>query len=54
MAETKDLSQMLDALVNNKPDDAQVAFHTYFRDKMKEEIHGTQGDDSGDTDTDED
>lgn len=52
MADTDKLNQMLDALINDKPEEAQIAFHDYLGPKMKEEIHGTVA--SDDTGTDED
>ena len=40
MVDKAKLSDMLDALINDKPEEAQIAFHNYLGDKMKEEIHG--------------
>lgn len=54
MADKEKLSQMLDALVNNNPEEAQVAFHGYAQEKMKEEIHGVEDEDSGNTEPKED
>lgn len=34
----KKLGDMLDALVKNKPEDAQIAFHDYLGDKMRPEV----------------
>ena len=53
MADTDKLNQMLDALINDKPEEAQIAFHDYLGPKMKEEIHGP-AEVSDDTGTDED
>ena len=42
MVDKVKLSTMLDALINNKPEEAQIAFHDYLGAKMQEEIHGAQ------------
>lgn len=42
MADRDKLSQMLDAIINKKPEDAQIAFHGYLSDRIKEEIHGSE------------
>ena len=42
MVDKTKLNQMLDALIANKPEEAQIAFHDYLGDKMKAEIHGEQ------------
>ena len=47
MADREKLSSMLDALINNKPEEAQIAFHDYLGGKMKEEIHGEPAPDAG-------
>lgn len=33
------LKKMLDNLINDKPEDAQVNFHAYLGSKMKQEVH---------------
>lgn len=38
MADTSKLTDMLDNLINNKSDQAQVDFHGYLEQKMKEVI----------------
>ncbi len=38
MAETEKLSDMVDNLVDEKPEQAQIAFHDYLQGKMKEVI----------------
>ncbi len=40
MADTKELSKMLDNLINNKGEQAEVHFHDYLQSKMQEVIHG--------------
>jgi hypothetical protein len=40
MADTKELGKMLDNLINNKGEQAQVHFHDYLQGKMQEVIHG--------------
>lgn len=40
MADKEKLGQMVDALINQKPEDAQIAFHAYINQRVKEEIHG--------------
>ena len=40
MADKEKLNAMLDALINDKPEEALIAFHDYLGDKMREEIHG--------------
>lgn len=37
-----ELNKMLDAIINDKPEEAQIAFHTYLGDKMKQSIHGDE------------
>jgi len=41
MANTEKLKDMLDNLVNGKPEIAQVAFHDYLRGKFHGTINGT-------------
>lgn len=38
MADTDKLKDMLDNLINDKPEQAQVDFHAYLQDKMQEVI----------------
>jgi len=40
MADTEQLSKMLDNLINNKGEQAEVHFHDYLQGKMQEVIHG--------------
>jgi len=40
MADREKLNAMLDALINNNPEEAQIAFHDYLGDRMREEMHG--------------
>jgi len=49
MADKDKLNTMLDALINDKPEEAQIAFHDYLSDRMREEIHGVP-DETPDTD----
>ena len=51
MADKERLGDMLDAIINNKPEEAQIAFHDYLGKRMKEEIYGSQ---ETDLDNDED
>jgi len=41
MADTEKLGKMLDNLINNKDADAEIDFHDFAQEKMKELIHGT-------------
>ena len=52
MADKERLSDMLDALINSKPEEAQIAFHDYLGNKMKEEIYGSREGDMEFTDED--
>lgn len=36
MADKKKLNDMLDALIDKNPEQAQVQFHSYLEDKMRE------------------
>jgi len=50
MADTEQLGKMLDNLINNKGEDAEVHFHDYLQGKMQEVIHGdTEISDNADT-----
>lgn len=40
MADTEQLSNMLDNLINDKGEQAEVHFHDYLQGKMQEVIHG--------------
>jgi len=40
MADTEELSKMLDNLINDKGEQADVHFHDYLQGKMQEVIHG--------------
>ena len=51
MADKERLGDMLDAIINNKPEEAQIAFHDYLGNKMKQELQGNQ---EFDLDNDED
>lgn len=39
MADKDKLQSMLDALIDSKDEQAQVHFHNYLEDKMKEVLH---------------
>jgi hypothetical protein len=39
MADKDKLQAMLDSLIDNKDETAQVHFHSYLEDKMKEVLH---------------
>lgn len=39
MADKDKLQAMLDSLIDNKDEQAQVHFHSYLEDKMKEVLH---------------
>ncbi len=41
MPDTEKLRSMLDNLINDKAEDAQINFHDYLQDKMKD-VAGTQ------------
>ena len=40
MADKQKLRDMLDSLIKDNNEDAQVAFHTYATEKMKEQLQG--------------
>lgn len=40
MADTEELGKMLDNLINDKGEQAEVHFHDYLQSKMQEVIHG--------------
>lgn len=42
MADKDKIGQMLDALINNKPEEAQINFHDYLGSKMKETLRGDE------------
>lgn len=42
MADKEALNKMLDNLVNDKGEQAQVHFHDYLQGKMQEVIHGDE------------
>lgn len=54
MADTNKLQQMLDDLIKDKPEQAQVAFHDYLQDKMKDVVQPEQQsqENAGDPDSD--
>ena len=41
MSVKQELNDMLDNLINNKPEDAQVNFHSYLKGKMQDVIGNT-------------
>ena len=43
MADKKNLRDMLDAIINDKSEEAQTNFHSYATEKMKEILHGEDG-----------
>ena len=49
MADTEQLRQMVDNIVADKPEQAQVNFHEYMRDKVREQL-GLSTADSNTTD----
>lgn len=38
MADKEQLTQMIDSMIDKKPEEARVAFHNYLSDKMKDEL----------------
>ncbi len=50
MADKEKLNAMLDALINDNPEEAQIAFHDYLGDRMREEITGVDTETSESTD----
>ncbi len=40
MADTEELGKMLDNLIDNKGEQAEVHFHDYLQGKMQDAIHG--------------
>ena len=40
MADKEQLDKMLDSLVNDKGEQAEIYFHDYLQGKMQEVIHG--------------
>ena len=40
MADKEQLDKMLDSLINDKNEQAEIHFHDYLQDKMQEVIHG--------------
>ncbi len=54
MADTEELGKMLDNLINNKSEQAEVHFHDYLQGKMQEVVHGdVELSDDSDTTNDE-
>ena len=52
MADNSKLNDMVDHLINQKPEQAQVDFHGYIKGKMKEVVSG-QKDNESDKDNEE-
>ena len=52
MADKDKLNSMIDSLINDKPEEAQIAFHDYLGTKMRVEIQGVH-DEAPKTETDE-
>jgi len=52
MADKDKLNSMIDSLINDKPEEAQIAFHDYLGAKMREEIQGVS-EETPETDNDE-
>jgi hypothetical protein len=52
MADTNKLQDMLDNLINDKSEQAQVNFHEYLRSKMQDVVGlpGQQSDNTSETD----
>ncbi len=48
MADTEQLGNMLDNLIDDKSDQAEVHFHDYLQGKMQEVINGTDDDEVSD------
>lgn len=44
MADKDKLQAMLDSLIDNKDEQAQVHFHSYLEDKMKDVLHPVEVD----------
>jgi len=42
MSDKEALSKMLDNLINNKGEQAEVHFHDYLQGKMQDVIHGDE------------
>ena len=40
MADTEELSKMLDNLINDKGEQAEVHFHDYLQGKIQDALHG--------------
>lgn len=54
MADKKKLDDMLDALINKKDEQAEVHFHDYLEDKMKEVLNpGAEADAEADVKVDD-
>lgn len=55
MADKLKINDMLDSLLNDKGEEAQVAFHAYAKEKMQDVLHGEKDETSDEpTPTDED
>ncbi len=55
MAIDKDkIGQMVDALINNKPEEAQISFHDYLGSKMKDQLRGNEPEMEDEAKTEED
>lgn len=42
MADKQKLNDMLDAMVNDETEKAEIAFHSYLKDKMQDVLKGQQ------------
>lgn len=49
MADTDKLQNMLDDLINQKPEQAQVAFHDYLQNKMQDLISNVSAEEKAST-----
>jgi len=40
MGDKEKLTDMLDAFINNKPEESRIAFHDYLGKEIKRKLHG--------------
>jgi len=48
MADKQKLRDMLDDIVNNNDEEAEIALHNFSTERMKEILHGTKEDEDKD------
>jgi len=41
MSDNEQLDKMLDNIMDDKPEQAEIEFHNYLQGKMQEVLHGT-------------